>query len=194
MTSWTIVSSRCVFGSSNGIRLFSASRTINKLVITATSAAPAVAPLPTTPRPSKVDNENVPNALSSAKHPRRRGAEHGSLAQELEEVVVGLQPRRADAAGDERLRLVDDAEQERRQRDDEYDVDEEVDVDHVISTTATRRASRGCTRGRSGCCRFGTDVGGSPRDRSDRTADARRGRGRRRGRGSRRMRPMATGP
>ena len=44
---------------------------------------------------------------------------HRAFAQELDEVVVRLQQRRPDATGEERLGLVDDAEQQRRQRQDE---------------------------------------------------------------------------
>ena len=41
MTSWIIVSSRCVLGSSNGTRQFSASSTVNKPAASSTAPAPA---------------------------------------------------------------------------------------------------------------------------------------------------------
>lgn len=64
ITSWIIVSSRCVFGSSNGMRQFSARRTTAQLAATRTSGAPAVTQ--PGPEPSIPERESEPEIRAGA--------------------------------------------------------------------------------------------------------------------------------
>ena len=84
MTSWIIVSSRWVFGSSKGMREFSASRTMNQLTTTSTSAAPADGrPATSEPpkHPGQAQRAGEPGQHQQAEEERRlRQAGEGDLA------------------------------------------------------------------------------------------------------------------
>ena len=79
ITSWIMVSSRWVFGSSNGIRLFSARRTTNQLSRTAASAGVALAQVAAMAGPSMPEREKEPEARASTRRPKNRA---GSARQE----------------------------------------------------------------------------------------------------------------
>ncbi len=64
-----MVSSRCVLGSSKGMRLFSTSSTMNRLSTTKTSAPPLAFHAESTPSPSMVDNDVEPERLASTTNP-----------------------------------------------------------------------------------------------------------------------------
>src|SRR5260370_5287719 len=79
ITSWIIVSWRWVVGSSPGIRLHSAKRTMKRLTITIRREAPAEVHSAPSPAPSSVDSEREPEVRTSARRPRNSA---GSARQE----------------------------------------------------------------------------------------------------------------
>ncbi len=224
MTSWIIVSSRCVFGSSNGMRQFSArsddeqadedqhERRARALPLaaepwcrasstseseperfTSTSSprksagsarqenvASRAPPMPSNAEPvssaaatmkKRASAEQVREEHEIAgererrargcraeraatrgapsrcrrrgwpEDPGRRRAEDRALSKELRDVVVRLEDRRADAPGEERLRLVDHAEQQRRQHEDHEDVNERVDGERGIIDSPRKKST-----------------------------------------------------
>src|SRR5260370_25087500 len=79
ITSWIIVSSRWVAGSSTGIRLHSAKMTMKRLTIHIRKEALAEVHSAPSPAPSSVDSESEPELRTSARRPRNSA---GSARQE----------------------------------------------------------------------------------------------------------------
>src|SRR5437868_2852926 len=134
MASCTMVSSRWVAGLSMGMRAFSASATI----MSAMSASPS---------------ETRKLAWAAAEQPGCVLRQHSLLADQTQQVAVGLQDWRSLAPQQARLKLARIAQQQRRQDERKHHLralsDEIEDQDHtsIISMRKNRRmTSRANTR------------------------------------------------
>jgi hypothetical protein len=86
------------------------------------------------------------NRRPGQEHPRGRVREHAILAEQLQQVVPGLEQWSAAPARDARLRALDHAEQQRRERDRRDEVHGDTEQRHRSSPPATSSATITVTR------------------------------------------------